>query len=332
MYASLELGILCALVAASLPSSAQAQRDSHERVEAAENAYDEGVHLYEAGDYIAAGQAFERADALLPARVAMENAIRAYREGGDDRRAATVATALVERDLSARRQARFVPGVANDSFKVIVTCDASCTLAVDGQETRYRTFFFAPNEPHFFRATFDVGVRETASTGEAGEVRELVLEAPAPGEEGHGEGLTSAGDEEEEEDEGGGDEDTLGGTGSDDAGGGIGVIPLWATLAAAAVTVGLVGVTIWSGIDTTNARTDYDASRTLDKLDAGQARETRTNVLLGAAIGLGVITAAMAIFTDWGGGDESDEADSSVRFGVGPMDGGALASISGRIP
>jgi hypothetical protein len=322
MYASITAGILGALAATSLPSVALAQLHGQERVEAAEAAYDEGVHLYGEGDYTEAGRAFERADALLPARAAMENAIRAYREGGDDRRAATVASALVERDASARRQARFVPAVAERSFKLIISCDAPCSLSVDGEETRYRTFFFAPNEPHFFRASFDTGVRETASTGEAGEVRELVLEAPEPDEQ-DGEGppdIVAPND---------GDRGRQ--SPSDDDSGGIGVLPLWATLSAAAVTAGLAGVTIWSGIDTESARADYDAAPTLDKLEAGQAKETRTNVLLGVTIGMGVLTVAMAVFTDWGGGDE-DGDDASVRFGVGPMDGGAVASISGTMP
>ncbi len=309
------------LVALLAPSAALAQSQS-ERVEEAEAAYDEGVQLYREGQYDEAGHAFERADALLPARVAMENAIRAYREGGDDRRAATVATALIERDVSARGQARFVPGVAERSFKVIVSCDAPCTISVDGEETRYRTFFFAPNEPHFFRATFDTGVRETASTGEAGEVRELVLEAPEPDEAG------GAGPADGGEGIGGGGGDAP----RDDDGGGLGVVPLWVTLSAAAVTAGLAGVTIWSGIDTTNARADYDAAPTLEKLEAGQSKEARTNVLLAASIGVAVVTGALLIFTDWGGGDEDDAGDASIRFGVGPMDGGALASISGRIP
>jgi len=316
MWPGWTMGILAAFMAVSGSAFAQGP-DGQERVESAEAAYDQGVNLFEAGDFAAAGESFERADELLPARVAMENAIRAHREAGDDRRAATVARALIERDVSARRVARFVPEVAATSFEVTVSCDAPCTITVDGAAERYRTFFFAPDEPHFFQATFETGVRDTASTGAAGEQRTLVFEAPEAGSDETPEVTTVR--------------ETTGETQTDDDSG-MAVIPLWATLTAAAVTAGLAGVTIWSGLDTNAARADYDSAPTLEKLEDGQSRQSRTNVLLAVTIGMGVVTAAMAVFTDWSLGDEDEEDDSAIRFGVGPMDGGAYASISGRMP
>jgi hypothetical protein len=323
MRSASTLATLFSVLAAAGPLSAQ-ELSGQARVEAAETAYDEGVSRFEAGDFAAAGAAFERADALLPARVAMENAIRAYREAGDDRRAATVATALIGRDISARRQARFVPDVARESFEVTVSCDAPCTMTVDGEETRYRTFFFAPNEPHVFRATFETGVRETASTGGAGEERSLFFEAPAPEEQD--------GDRETDE-----RTDETGGRDSEDRRGeGFGFVPLWATLTAGAITLGLVGVTVWSGIDTSNARSAHDLSPSLEGFNAGQSKELRTNILLGVTIGVGLTTAVLAVLTDWSlGGQEEQEQqerqDAAIRFGFGPMEGGGYASLSGRL-
>lgn len=287
-------GLLAAVCAAG-PASAQGGS-----VEGAEAAYDEGVQAFEAGDFEAAGVAFERADELLPARVAMENAIRAYREAGNELRAATVATALAERDAGARRQARFVPQVARNAYQVTFGCNAECTMHVDGEETRYRTVFVTALSAHVFRATFDTGVDEMASTGSAGEERVLVFERPAepvvdapifaPGEP-----------VPEEEDKG------------------ISVIPAWATLGMAGVTVALAGVAVWSGIDTNSAKSAYDQDPTLGGYEDGQSRESRTNVLLGVTAGVAVVTAGMAIFTDW-------------SFGVAPMEDGAIASVSGSLP
>ncbi len=306
------------LMALGTASPAAAQGSGHQQVEGAEAAYDEGVRAFEAGDFAAAGAAFERADELLPARVAMDNAIRAYREAGDQFRAATVATALAERDAGARRQARFVPRVARDAYKVTLRCDASCEMMVDGQAERHRTVFLTPNQGHVFRATFDTGMVEMASTGSAGEERALVFERPAEAVVAI-EPVHRPVDDEPEEDKG------------------ISVIPAWATLAMMGATVGVAGVAIWSGIDTNNAKAAYDANPTLPGYEDGLERETRTNILIGVAAGTLGVTVLMAVFTDWSFGGEAetegnDEGAGAMTFGVGPMNDGLYASVSGSLP
>ncbi|MBW2465469.1 MAG: hypothetical protein JRH11_27730 [Deltaproteobacteria bacterium] len=306
------------LVALGTASPAAAQGSGVEQVEGAEAAYDEGVRAFEAGSFAAAGAAFERADELLPARVAMENAIRAYREAGDLRRAATVATALAERDAGSRRQARFVPRVAREAYKVTLRCDASCEMMVDGQEERYRTVFLAPNQGHVFRATFDTGLVEMASTGSPGEDRALVFERP-PEAVVAIEPMRGPAQDEPEEDRG------------------VSVIPVWVTLAMMGATAGMAGVAIWSGIDTNNAKAAYDSNPTLPGYEDGLEREARTNILIGVAAGTLGVTLLMAIFTDWSFGGETeaeddDEGAGAMTFGVGPMNDGFHASVSGRLP
>lgn len=65
-------------------------------------------------------------------------------------------------------------------------------------------------------------------------------------------------------------------------------------------TAGLGAVTIWSGVDTMSAYDQYKLEETQDGLDDGLARQTRTNILIGATAAVGAATTLIAIFaTDW---------------------------------
>jgi hypothetical protein len=100
--------------------------------------------------------------------------------------------------------------------------------------------------------------------------------------------------------------------------------PLWFYSAAGATLV-LTGVTVWSGLDTQRAFSDYE--RDLPRLTQAQADarvsdghslELRTNLLLGGALLAGAGTAVLGIwFTDFG---------ASARVGVAP----GRVALSGR--
>jgi hypothetical protein len=80
-----------------------------------------------------------------------------------------------------------------------------------------------------------------------------------------------------------------------------------------AITVAAGAVTIWSGLDTLAQRRSFYDEPSQEKLDDGRDKQTRTNILLGATIGVGVLTAAAAIFlVDWKG------RPKNVEVGVGP--------------
>lgn len=96
---------------------------------------------------------------------------------------------------------------------------------------------------------------------------------------------------------------------------------------AAGVTLVLTGVTVWSGLDTQSALSDYehDLPRlTQAQADArvsdGHSRELRTNLLLGGSLLAGAGTAAVGIwFTDFSG-------SAQAHLGVVP----GRVSLSGR--
>lgn len=62
------------------------------------------------------------------------------------------------------------------------------------------------------------------------------------------------------------------------------------------------GFTIASGLDTVSKRDAFLDAKTQDRLDSAFSSQSRTNVLLGTTIGLGVVTAVVAVFfTEWSG-------------------------------
>ena len=84
--------------------------------------------------------------------------------------------------------------------------------------------------------------------------------------------------------------------------------PLWFYVSAGA-TVVLGGVTVWSALDTQSAFDKYESdlpkltqAQADSRVEDGHAKETRTNILLGATAVAGVATAAIGLFlVDWSG-------------------------------
>jgi hypothetical protein len=77
-------------------------------------------------------------------------------------------------------------------------------------------------------------------------------------------------------------------------------------------------------------------ARAASLLDAGQARETRTNIFIGVTAAAAVGTSVLAFaLTDWSGsGERAHNAPSRARAGMGlrvvPQLGGATTVLEGR--
>ena len=86
---------------------------------------------------------------------------------------------------------------------------------------------------------------------------------------------------------------------------------------------------IGSGLETMGQRAAFDRNPTQQNLDSGRSAETRTNVLVGVTIGLGVLTGVTALFlTDWRGKNKEEKTPVTpvARLELGP----AYAGIAGR--
>ncbi|TKD01336.1 tetratricopeptide repeat protein [Polyangium fumosum] len=66
-----------------------------------------------------------------------------------------------------------------------------------------------------------------------------------------------------------------------------------ALVASGAATVVSAGLVVWSGVDTLDALSDFDAAPTWDKLYDGRDKQFRTNVLIGVSLGLSAVTGAL---------------------------------------
>lgn len=331
---------LTGLVSAVMPAAAASAQDARQRQAAAE-AYDRGTTAYVDQSYEEAARWFETANRLAPAAPALMQAIRAHERNDNAARAATLALELTSSYRDDQAANEFANTVLNKHsgslLKVQVTCDEDCKLDLDGKLQEYLAFFVSPDTSHQLTATFETGSKSAQVEGPAGESREISFEAPpAPP-------LVPIVSRPEE--------DTL------DRGSRPPLSPLF-TWVGVGVTVALGAATVISGLDTRAGVPEYErvaeqsrncmlqggdctklAADAAARLDEGQARELRTNVLIGvtaaAAVGTGVIA---FVLTDWSGDEpvQNTSARSSARkswtarLRLEPRLGGAATVLEGQ--
>jgi hypothetical protein len=94
------------------------------------------------------------------------------------------------------------------------------------------------------------------------------------------------------------------------------VLPPVAAFVGAGLTAVATTVTIVSGLDTLNAKHQYDVTPSSGLLGDGRAKETRTNALFWTTLALGALTGVAAIwFVDWRSGT------TTVRASAGSIEG-----------
>jgi hypothetical protein len=95
-----------------------------------------------------------------------------------------------------------------------------------------------------------------------------------------------------------------------------GVLPPAVVYVGAAATAIATGITIWSAVDTEQARTRYNGTE--QALQDGLGRERRTNVLVTVSGGLGAVTLlSMLLLVDWHKHPAAKEATVKVGVGLG---------------
>lgn len=265
-----------------------------------------GEAAYEAGDFSRAGASFEAAYEAQPHPIALWNAARSWERAGEPVRAANLYRAFLNQappDTPHRdRATQALAELSKRVGRLEIVMPKGEALAIDGRPLgAARVTYVAPGA-HLLAATIDGQPLSRQIAIGAAETLTVVLEllppphvalppvaAPAPSR-GAGEELPRSG------------------------------VSPWAIAPFAGLTALSGALLIWSGVDTLVALDLYEGFSEAEKVayyDEGKAKQDRTNVLVGITGGLGLITAAVALFAiDWGHGTVVGVGPSEVRVVV----------------
>ena len=298
-----------ALALASTATTAHAQDQAPapptaEAIRAAAAEYDAGRRAFVAKNYEEAAIHFENAFHDAPRAEALRNAIRARNDAKQPARAATLAalgeqlypddtnTMVVVHDTLSANEKKLQ--------RISLACTPKCGVTADSRlvsldDTTHIVFFLDPGA-HDVVASWQGGhSKEMKITAKAGDRIEWTFDEPAdqpppttappvvapPSQPPPKEQPVQA-----------------------SSGKPFGPVVF---LVGAGLTAVAGGLTIWSGIDTEN-NPGQDAVRTqcagqgdsCQLYQDGRAKQLRTNILLGATIGLGVVTGVIGVFfTQW---------------------------------
>lgn len=293
---------------ASTASTAPPAPPSPEKKKAAAAAFNRGEQAYASGSFSDAGVAFEEAFGHIPHPSALWNAARAWNRAGDLARAANLfAKYLNEAPPNAPDRKSAVTSLEQLSGKLgklNVYAPDFPIIEIDGQVIEGTSAFVTPGT-HIVRGRSQGNVIERVQSVEAGGVASVALvqesAPPDPKTPDNGSGSGNAKGEDQGKPVN------------------LRVLPPAAVIGGGAATALVLGITIWSGVDTLSAKSDFDAAPTQDNLDIGQGKQTRTNVLLGVTLGLAALTGAAAVFfVDWGKG-EPQKGEAKVGLGFGSI-------------
>ena len=348
LHAFLLLALACLF--AGLSGDAFAGPDPA-KLKAASESFEAGAKAFGAERYEEAAAHFEAADAAAPSSKAIRLAIKARDKAGQASRAATLAALAKERYPDDAETKKVAEKALNDLglklHRVEVSCVSPCLLAVGSRivhgEAATRWVVFLDPGKQTIGASFLGNITATdqtvnATSGGSSSVRFTPAEkgtggdavvTPPTGGAGAG-GAAGTGGE------------NAGGAGGEGGEGGVGtgepeepVKKEWRIHPAfffvgLAITAGAGATTIWSGIDTINDP-GTDAVREgcagqgeeCQLYKDAQAKEVRTNALIGATAGAGAITVILGAVAKWSSDEKQtpkkdDGDESAVLFDV-PM-------------
>lgn len=288
---SLAATTLAPRVATAAPTAAHAGDAKADQQRAAQ-AFAQGQKAFNAGDYRNAGEKFEEAYSITPHPSPLWNAARAWHRAQEFVRAANLyAKYLRVAPAGARDRNHALSSVQELAPKlglITVTATGVTNVRVDGAELEGDSVYVLPGE-HILDGKSDSGTVRLTRVVAAGQSISVALvpEPPAPSAAAKNASAPT------QSSTAGGDRSAATGEPHHD-----GPSPAWFFVSLAATAVA-GGITTWSGLDTQHLRSDFDASPSQSKLDEGKSSQLRTNVLIGATAGLGVLTLVTALVVDW---------------------------------
>jgi hypothetical protein len=301
------------LAAATLGRPAVAAPDA-ERLKTAADEFDAGRRAYRLRDFENAAIHFENADRDVPSPEALESAIRARKEAGQEAKAATLSAWGLARYPGDKELADYAPKIIAEGekalYKLTISCSPECALIVDEKvapfgETVSATLYLDPGA-HTLVAGWPNDRRTNSSVeataGGAGTVSFSAPAAPSTS-------TTSAPIEAAPGNSNPPESDRGRGSG----------LPPAVFFVGAGATVILTGITVWSGIDTLNSPGKEAIARCLPRdttcadYQLGVSHQNRTNLLIGATSVVAAGTAVLGLFfTNWSGGKANEASITPV--------------------
>lgn len=292
-----------------------------DKIQQAKIEFDDGSRNYREEKWELAASHFEAADELAPTPRALRMAIRSRSKAGQKARAATLAAQAKLRYPDDGPTNELVDATLEDADSTLhrleLTCGSACIVAVGkravpGGGRENWTIFLEPGQRNL-GVSFDNGTDVAKEIeAEAGGTTEMTLETP-PDPAPEPAPMPDPVPDPAPVDVAPVDPQPDEGTTDDDGG----ISPAFFGVGLA-VTAGLGGVLVWSGIDTLNSpgtevveRECVGQGTDCEAYQDGLAAQTRTNVLIGATAGAALVTVLFAIFTDWDG-DSEDEGEGAL--------------------
>jgi hypothetical protein len=309
------------LVVAPLADAQQPPAPQGGDVSAAASAFSRAQEAEARGDSSRAASLYELADRISPAPAALRNATRARLAAGQLGAAAVNAEELKRRYPGDADSSSLADEVLNEArqklARVSAQCSPDCHLVVDGlaastQLKRAHVVYVEPGA-HNVVARFESGASATQSTdATAGQAIQLQLlepagaaappaAAPPPASEPVAPAAPPPAMDK----------------------GSSGGLPPVVGIAIGGAALVLTGVAVWSALDTQSDADDFKKNPTREAFDDGENKDTRTNILIGAAAVVGVAGASVLLFaTDWSGGKGESAGGMSLRLVGSPRQTG----------
>lgn len=315
--------VILALVA-SLPAANAYAGPDPAKLAAASESFEAGARAFSANRFEEAAAHFEAADAAAPSAKALRLAIKSRKNAGNAARAASLAALALDRypndDETKKLAKETLDELAGRLHRVGIACSSPCLLAagnkiVHGQAASQWTIYLDPGK-QTIGASFEgkTAAADQTVTATAGGFSTIRFSEPHKVTTGGPPIEPPKGDQGPRPEPPPGDKPEQ---------------KTWRIhpaffITGLIVTAGLGGATIWSGVDTiknpgADAVREQCAGQGEDcqLYKDGQAKEVRTNAMIGATAGVGAITVVLAIVTNWAGKPKSEppKADA-VTFDV----------------
>ncbi|MGE0323089.1 MAG: hypothetical protein AB7S68_12335 [Polyangiaceae bacterium] len=278
---------------------------NEQALNAAAAAYDEGVEAFDRAEYRRAASAFLRADSLIPSDEALSNAITAGVRGGEHLMVTLAAERAIARkgaDPKLVTRARQALAFAGSKLAQLeLSCEPlPCGIALDGEVVASGSRYVLPGNHELVAIARDGQRNEKQLDLVAGTTYRVLIRTTdaAAGEE-----LLELSSKQRDAGAKPVDAGTLDRRNRfdrqpDSVQSGL---PPWTFYAGAALSVVLVGVTTWSGLDALAAKNDLGTAPREEDRQSALDKIHRTDILVGATAVSVVATLYLGLFAvDWG--------------------------------